>query len=248
MWRCFLVQRCFAMAVSDLFSGSLPCSAVFTMAVIPLFSGALPWRSLICSAVLCPVQRCCALFSSLHHGGDSLVQRCFAMAGSGLCTGVWHDGPSISSGAVAAGALLGTDSGGGLLTSDNTCALLGNDSGGGLLTSDDTRALLGSDSGGGLLTSDDTRALLGSDSGGGLLTSDDTRALLGSDSGSGLLTSDNTHALLGCDSGGGLLTSDDGAGGGVPAAGEDGALLRRAALTRLCRLPLALHHLWRSHS
>ncbi|KAJ1150419.1 hypothetical protein NDU88_003211 [Pleurodeles waltl] len=173
------------------------------MAVTPLFSCALPWRSLICSVVLCPVQRGCALLSGLHHGGDSLVQRGFAMTGSDLCIGVCHDGPSFSSGAVAAGALLGSDSGGGLLTSDGTCALLGSDSGGGLLTSDDTRALLGSDSGGGLLTSDDTRALLGSDSGGGLLTSDDTRALLGSDSGGGLLTSDDTCALLGS----GLLSS-----------------------------------------
>ncbi|KAJ1190457.1 hypothetical protein NDU88_007195 [Pleurodeles waltl] len=180
-WRSVPCSAVLDFAVSDLFSSAFPCSAVFTMAVFSLFSSALPWWSLTCSAVLC-------------HGCVFLVQRCFAMAGSDLCIGEWHDGPSLPSGAVAVGAFLGTDSGGGLLTSDDTAALLGTDSGGGLLTSDDTAALLGTDSGGG------------------------------------------------------LLTCDDSAGGGVPAAGENGALVRRAALPRLCRLLLAPHHLSRSHS
>ncbi|KAJ1126868.1 hypothetical protein NDU88_005274 [Pleurodeles waltl] len=92
------------------------------------------------------------------------------------------------------------------------------------------------------------RALQGTDAGGGLQTSDDTAALQGTDSGGGLRTSDDTAALQGTDSGGGLRTSDDTAGGGVPAGGEDGGLLCRAALTRPWRPLLPLHHFGRSHS
>ncbi|KAJ1208190.1 hypothetical protein NDU88_003576 [Pleurodeles waltl] len=198
------------LAVLALFSGacpvqrclpwrSLPCSAV-----LALFSGAcrvqrcLPWRSLPCSAVLDFAVS--DLFSSACHGGLCPVQQCLPcsavldFAVSDLCSGVCHGGPSLPSGAVAAGVLLGTDSGGGLLTSDDGTALLGTDSGGGLLTSDDGTALLGTDSGGG------------------------------------------------------VLASDDRAGGGLLGSWDDGGLLRRAALPRLCRFLLPLPHLGRSHS
>ncbi|KAJ1158881.1 hypothetical protein NDU88_011554 [Pleurodeles waltl] len=203
----------------------LPCSAVLAMAVFALFSGA-------CHGGLCPVQRCLPCSEGLD----------FAV--SDLCSGVCHGGPSLPSGAVAAGALLGTDSGGGLRTSDDCAALQGTDSGGGLRTSDDCAALQGTDSGGGLWTSDDCAALLGTD----LWTSDDCAALLGTDSGGSLRTSDDCAALLGTDSGDGLRTSDDGAGGGVLGSGEDGGLLCGAALPRLWQLLLPVPHLGRSHS
>ncbi|KAJ1210731.1 hypothetical protein NDU88_006093 [Pleurodeles waltl] len=111
------------------------------------------------------------------------------MAVFALCSGVCHGGPSLPSGAVSAGDLLGTDSGGGLLTSDDGTALLGTDSGSGLLATDDGTALLGTDYGGGLLATDDGTALLGSDSGGGVLASDDRAGggLLGSRDNGGLL-------------------------------------------------------------
>ncbi|KAJ1090826.1 hypothetical protein NDU88_003954 [Pleurodeles waltl] len=128
------------MAVFALFSGAcpvqrcLPYSAVLAMAVFALFSGA-------CHGGLCPVQRCLPCSSVL----DFAVYDLF----SGVC----HGGPSLPSGAVASGALLGTDSGGGLLASDDGAALLGTDSGGGLLASDDGAGggLLGSGDDGGLL-------------------------------------------------------------------------------------------------
>ncbi|KAJ1101318.1 hypothetical protein NDU88_006388 [Pleurodeles waltl] len=141
------------------------------MEVFALFSG-------LYHGGLCPVQRCLTLLSLtcsavLCHGGLCPVQRCLTLL-SDLCIGVWHDRPSVPSGAVAAGALQGTDNGGGFRTSDDTGAFKGTDSGGGLRTSDDTAALQGTDSGGGLRTSDDTGALQGTDSGGGLRTSDDS--------------------------------------------------------------------------
>ncbi|KAJ1120688.1 hypothetical protein NDU88_008850 [Pleurodeles waltl] len=99
------------------------------------------------------------LFSSACHGGLCPVQRCLAcsavlaMAVCALLSGACHGGPSMPSGPVAAGTLLGTDSGGGLLATDDGAALLGTDSGGGLLATDDGAGggLLGSGDDGGLL-------------------------------------------------------------------------------------------------
>ncbi|KAJ1137646.1 hypothetical protein NDU88_004044 [Pleurodeles waltl] len=171
----------------------------------------LDFAGLTCSAVLAmavfaPVQRCLPCFS-----GACPVQRCLPWRSFIVQLG-WGRRSFIAQWAVAAGALVGTDSGGGLLARADGAALLGTESGGGLLATDDGAALLGTDSGGGLLASDDGAALLGTDSGGG------------------------------------LLASDDGAAGGLLGSGDDGGLLRRAALPRLWQFLLPLPHLGRSHS